>query len=133
MNQELLNQFLAMLEQSSSYKLLSAEDQAAVKANYQNTSDEQLKQAIQALEEDKVATHELAEKAKKREAVLEEESLQLKTTLREVERDERHEAEVADSATDKQEMQSLMQEIDHIEQPEAEVPKKKRKKFLGIF
>jgi len=49
-------------------------------------------------------------------------------------RDERKKKEAADDAASKKEMEGLLKEIDSMEVPQKkEAPKKKKKKFLGIF
>jgi molecular chaperone GrpE (heat shock protein) len=133
MNQELLDQFLGLLEASSSFKLLGPEQQAAIRDSYQNATDEQLNQGIQALREDQIATEEAASEDEKREEELNEEIDHIKTVLREVKRDERKEEEAADDAASEKEVQGLLKEIDSMDEPKEEAPKKKRKKFLGIF
>jgi len=134
MNQELLNQFLGLLEASSSFKLLDPEQQAAIKANYQNATDDQLNQGIQVLGEDKVVTTRLAVERKKNQEELEESVTKIKTRLREIKRDELKEEEAAEEAADKKEEESLLNEIETMKDPDkVEAPVKKRKKFLGIF
>lgn len=132
MNQELLNQFLGLLEASSSFKLLDPEQQAAIKANYQNATDDQLTQGIQALQEDKVVTTRLADERKKNHEELEKSVTKIKTRLREIKRDELREEEAADEVADRKKEQELLQEIESMDKPKEEAPKK-RKKFLGIF
>jgi hypothetical protein len=132
MNQELLSQFLGLLEASSSFKLLDPEQQATIKANYQNATDDQLRQGIQALQEDKVATTKLADERKKNQEELEKSVNKIKTRLREIKREELREEEAADEAADKEKEQELLQEIESMDKPKEKVPQKK-KKFLGIF
>jgi len=131
-NRILFGTFIQLLEASSSFKLLSPEQQAEIRANYENASDEQLQEAIKALEEDKAATTKLEEEREQNKAKLEERMMDVKTTLRSIERDERVEAEQEAKVTDEKTQADLLNQIDQIEQPKTEAPKK-RKKFLGIF
>lgn len=134
MNQELLNQFLGLLQASSSFKLMTPEQQAAINEDYQNATDEQLQQGINALEEDKVATDKLEVERQKNKEDLEKNVTQIKAVLRDIKRDERKEEEAADEVADKKEEEALLNEIETMENPQKkEAPVKKRKKFLGIF
>jgi hypothetical protein len=135
MNQELQNQFFGLLEASSSFKLLSPEQQAAIKSKYENATDDELKEAIQALQEDHEFTVNLQAEAKKNEEALEKGIVEVKGALKAVKRDELKNAEAADEVASKQEMQGVMQEL-NISTPAKDAPKTdapKRKKFLGIF
>jgi molecular chaperone GrpE (heat shock protein) len=134
MNKELLDQFLGLLEASGSFKLLSPEQQAVIKENYKNATDDQLRQAIQVLEEDKVATEKLEAERQKNAEELERNVTKIKTIVREYKRDERKKKEAADDAVSKKEVEGLLKEIDSMEMPQKkEAPKKKEKKFFGIF
>lgn len=134
MNQELLNQFLGLLEDSSSFKLMTPEQQASIKDNYQNATDEQLQQGIKALEEDKVVTTRLEAERKKNQEELENSVTRIKTRLREIKREELKEEEAVAEVSDKKEEEALLNEIETMDEPkQKEAPPKKRKKFLGIF
>jgi hypothetical protein len=131
MDQALLNQFFTLLEASGSFKLLSPEQQATVKASYQNATDEQLHQAFQALEQDKTVIAQIEADALKGKEEAVKGATELKTVMKEVKHDEMVEAEAADNANSQQEMQNIEQELG-VSAPKKEEPKK-RKKFLGLF
>jgi len=133
MNQELLEQFLGLLEASSSFKLLNPEQQAAIKAGYENATDDNLNQAIQTLKADKVATDKLAAEDEKREEELEVETVNIKTAIREGQRDERKEAEAADQAASEGEVDDLLNELDSMDEEKKAKTEPKKKKFMGIF
>lgn len=131
MSQELLNQFLGLLEASNSFKLLDTVQQAAIRQTYSNATDEQLNQAIQALKEDQLATQKLAEEAAQRQGEIEQKNTQLKNTLRKVEHDERQEAEAADNEASEKEMAGVLQQINSMGVQSTSEPQKK--KFMGLF
>jgi|GEM_PF-3339882 len=133
MNQELLNQFLSLLEASSSFKLLDPEQQIAIKEAYQNVTDEQLNQGIEALKADQVATKKLADDEAHRQAEIKQMNISLKTTLKEVEKDERIDAEAADNEASQQEMQGIMQELGVADDKPKVAAIAPKKKFLGLF
>lgn len=113
---------------------MTPEQQAAINEDYQNATDEQLQQGINALEEDKVATDKLEVERQKNKEDLEKNVTQIKAVLRDIKRDERKEEEAADEVADKKEEEALLNEIETMENPQKkEAPVKKRKKFLGIF
>ncbi|MBU0705867.1 hypothetical protein KJ657_00390 [Patescibacteria group bacterium] len=122
MNQELLNQFLILLEASESFKLLGPEEQTAIRDSYQNATDEQLNQGIQALKEDREATEKAAAEEKQREENLIEEIGNIKTAIREEERTELVEAEAVDRASEKKNVKALLEEIEVMDKPKEKIP-----------
>jgi len=133
MNQELLNQFLSLLEASSSFKLLSPEKQTAIRSNYENAADEQLEQGIQTLKEDQVVTAKLEAESKRIEEELVKQMVLVKGVLKVVKKNELKTAEAADDAASSKEMQGVLDELGVTgSTPKKEEPKP-RKKFLGIF
>jgi len=132
MNQELLNQFLGKLETSNSFQMMVPAEQAAIKSRYLDATDEQLLQAIQALDEDKITTDRIEAEKKKSEQELEESVGEIKSTLKSITKNERVEAEKVEQVTEKVQEEELLHEIEEMDKPKEEAPKK-RKKFLGIF
>ncbi|MFH0837947.1 MAG: hypothetical protein V1880_01630 [Patescibacteria group bacterium] len=132
-SQTLLDQFFGLLAASNSFQLLSPEEQAAIKTNYQNASDEQLNQAIQTLREDQIASEKLAAEAKQMQEEVEKNVAQMKITLREIKKDELKKQEAVAVAEDEQKGKALLQEIETMKDPQKKEAPKKRKKFLGIF
>lgn len=105
MNQTLLNQFFDLLEASSSFKLLHAEQQSAIKATYQNATDEQLAEGIKTLQKDKVVTEKIAANKQER---LEKQYLQLKNKLRKFKKDDLIQEESEDNVASQKEAQELL-------------------------
>lgn len=130
MDQEFRNQFFGLLEASSSFKLLSPEQQTSVRAKYENATDEELKEGIQALEEDKIFTANLEAEEKKNQEELEKKVSEVKGVMKTVKRDKLRNDEAADNQASEKEMAGVLQQIDTMGIPKNDPPKKK---VLGLF
>ena len=134
MDQTLFEQFTALLESSGSFRLLSPEQQAEIRAGYTTATEEQLEKAIAALKHDKVVTANLEAERKKNAEALAQHISEIKNMLREIRRDKRVESEKKDRIAEEKEGESLLHEINAIpEKKKTDSPVKKRKKILGLF
>ncbi len=128
-SQQLLNQFLQLLQASKSFQLLSNDEQNILRQDFTKASDEQLQQAIVALKSNTEimanSKTELQEKEKKRSDI----ALHLKNSLQEVEKEELQDDIAQDQQESAKAAEDYIQEIENIPSTTTQ----KRKKFLGVF
>jgi hypothetical protein len=133
-NQQLIDEFFSLLQSSKSFALLSSDQQEDIKQAYESATDEQYQQGLQALKKDERVVAEIEEKVKKAQAQQAEIARDIHQTLNKIKKHDLERAEAKSDAADKVKQEELLTEIDQVTDPEKEeAPKKKRKKFLGIF
>ena len=133
-NQQLIDEFFNLLKSSKSFALLPPDKQDEIKKIYENATDEQYQQGIQALKKDERVVAEIEEKVKKAQAEQAGIARDIHQTLNKIKKHDLERAEAKSDEADKAKEAELLTEIDQVADMKNEAPtKKKRKKFLGIF
>jgi DNA repair ATPase RecN len=131
----LKEQFFTLLKASKSFSLLTPERQKEILDSFENASDAQYQQGMEALKKDQETTKAIAEKVKAAEAEQFKIANEIQHTLKTI---KKHDLEKAEAKADQKDNAAAAELLDEIDQGEpaehvAEKAKKKRKKFLGIF
>ena len=133
-NQQLIDEFFSLLKSSKSFALLSSDKQDEIRKAYEDATDEQYQQGIQALKKDERVVAEIEEKVKKAQAEQAEIARDIHQTLNKIKKHDLERAEAKSDEADKAKEAELLTEIDQVaDSKKEEAPKKRRKKFLGIF
>jgi hypothetical protein len=128
-DQALKETFFATLRASKSYSLLSAEEQKHLLEVFASATDEQLQEGLKALREDAAKQTMLEAKMAEQQKKAADLAVEIKTTLKEIDKTERKENEEKELVESADAADKLLAKIG----APTESEKPKRKKFLGIF
>ena len=110
-NQQLKDQFSALIKESKTFQHLSAEEQSNLLKLYETATDDQLRGGMEALNRDKINQVNVDAKKKENEERQLKLALEIKDLLKVIDRDERKDNEERDTADSNKAAEEILAKI----------------------